>query len=44
MEEKRKDLKVEKQRRFLENLVGSFANEHPSFYYLPTVEIAAKIE
>ncbi|MEM7195582.1 MAG: hypothetical protein AAF402_11565 [Pseudomonadota bacterium] len=44
MEEKRQDLKVEKQRRFLETVVARLADENPSFYYLPTVEVAIKIE
>ncbi|MEM9387241.1 MAG: hypothetical protein AAGA68_19425 [Pseudomonadota bacterium] len=44
MEDKRQDLKSEKQRRFLEDMVARMAEEHPSFYYLPTVEIAAKLE
>lgn len=44
MEDKRKDLKAEKQRQLLEKVVAKLARQHPSFYYLPTVEIAAKIE
>ncbi|MEO0424908.1 MAG: hypothetical protein AAF184_21410 [Pseudomonadota bacterium] len=44
MEEKRADLKSVQQRRLLEDMVARLADEHPSFYYLPTVEIAAKLE
>ncbi len=44
MEKSRQELKAEKQRRLLEQIVGRLADEHPSFYYLSTVDVAAKIE
>lgn len=44
MEQKRHELKSQKQRKLLEDIVARLASEHPSFYYLPTVEVAAKIE
>ncbi len=43
MEEHRKDLKDSKQRKVLDQLMQELVNEHPSFYYLSTTEVAAKL-
>ena len=43
MEEKRKDLKDSKQRKVLDSLMLELSAAHPSFYYLSTVEVAAKL-
>ncbi|NND81072.1 MAG: hypothetical protein HKN50_01455 [Gammaproteobacteria bacterium] len=44
MEEKHKDLKNTRQKQVLDRLMAELASEHPSFYYLPTVEIAVELE
>ena len=43
MEEKRKDLKDSKQRELLDNLMQKLSHEHPSFYYMSTVDIANEL-
>ncbi|HAU67463.1 MAG: hypothetical protein P8I38_13930 [Arenicella sp.] len=43
MEEKRKDLKDSKQRKVLDNLMQEISVQHPSFYYLSTVEVAFEL-
>ena len=40
MEEKRKNLDSEKQRRLLERLVGELGRSHLDFYYRSTSEVA----
>ncbi|MQY42748.1 hypothetical protein GG681_08840 [Epibacterium sp. SM1969] len=44
VEEKRKDLTSEQQRRLLQKLVERLSQEHPDFYYQSTSEIAAQLE
>ena len=44
MEEKHKDLKNTRQKALLDRLIATLAEAHPSFYYLPTVEIAVELE
>lgn len=44
MEEKRKDLTSEQQRRLLQKLVERLSQEHPDFYYQSASEIAAQLE
>ncbi|MCV6595729.1 MAG: hypothetical protein OIF40_01415 [Mangrovicoccus sp.] len=44
MEEKRKDLRIEKQKRLLEQLVAELSRDNPGFYYQPTGEIAFAIQ
>ena len=44
MEEKRKDLKNTQQKRIIQNIVAELNESHPSFYYLPTTEVAAQIK
>ncbi len=44
MEEKRKDLTSEQQRRLLQKLVERLSQEHPDHYYQSTSEIAAQLE
>jgi len=43
MEEKHQDLKSSKQLRIIEQIMLNLSNAHPSFYYLPTIEIANEI-
>ncbi|MEM8635184.1 MAG: hypothetical protein AAGF33_09435 [Pseudomonadota bacterium] len=40
MEEKRKDLDAEKQKRLLERLVGELSRSHIDLYYQSTSEVA----
>ncbi|MEL7042358.1 MAG: hypothetical protein AAGL90_12590 [Pseudomonadota bacterium] len=40
MEEKRKDLRAEKQRKLLEQLVDELSRADPNFYYQSTSDIA----
>ncbi|MEM6682572.1 MAG: hypothetical protein AAF607_10045 [Pseudomonadota bacterium] len=44
MEDKRGELKAEKQRKLLERIVQELGRENPQFYYMPTVEIARAIQ
>lgn len=43
MEEKRKDLKDSRQRELLDDLMQKLSMEHPSYYYLSTVDIAHEL-
>lgn len=43
MEEKQKNLKNTLQKELIQTLMQELSREHPSFYYLPTVELAAEI-
>ena len=43
MEEKRKDLKISKQRKLIQDLLPRLAKEDPNLYYLSTSEIAIKL-
>lgn len=44
LQEKRKDLDGERQKRLLQKLVGELSRAHPEMYYLPTSEIALQIQ
>lgn len=44
MEEKRKDLIASKQKSLINAIVSKLSEQHPSFYYSPTSEIAYEIE
>lgn len=43
MEEKRKDLKNSKQRDIIQTIMSELSKSHPSFYYMPTTDVAAEI-
>lgn len=43
MEEKRKDLKATKQREVIAKIVADLSASHPSFYYMPTTDIAHEV-
>lgn len=43
MEEKRKDLRATKQREVITRIVSDLSTSHPSFYYLPTTDVAHEI-
>jgi len=44
MEDKRQNLKSNKQVRLMEKIMLDLADHHPSFYYLSTIEIANEIK
>ncbi|MFT5573366.1 MAG: hypothetical protein ACI9FR_002301 [Cryomorphaceae bacterium] len=44
MEEKRKDLKSTQQKQVIQEVIQTLNQSHPSFYYLPTIELAAEIK
>ncbi|MEO0882217.1 MAG: hypothetical protein AAFY34_05750 [Pseudomonadota bacterium] len=44
MEDKRKDLDSEKQKKLLERLVGELSRSHQDFYYRSTSEVAFLIK
>ena len=44
LEEKRKDLDSERQKKLLQKLVEELSHSDPDLYYRPTSEIAAAIE
>ena len=41
LQDKRKDLDGERQRRLLQKLVSDLSHENPNVYYMPTAGIAA---
>ena len=43
MEEKRKDLKIAKQRKILQTLIESLSKENSNLYYRSTSEIAIEL-
>ena len=43
MEEKRKDLKNEKQKKVLQRLVDQLSRELPDLYYMPTSQVAFEL-
>lgn len=44
MEEKRKDLDAEKQKKLINKLVSDLSHSDPQLYYRPTIEIAMYLE
>ncbi|MEM9436443.1 MAG: hypothetical protein AAGA15_05325 [Pseudomonadota bacterium] len=44
LEEKRKDLDSERQKRLLQRLVSDLSHQSPMVYYMPTADIAALLE
>jgi hypothetical protein len=44
VEEKRKDLKSTQQKEVIQDVIQTLNQSHPSFYYLPTIELAAEIK
>ncbi|MEM9970642.1 MAG: hypothetical protein AAF762_06040 [Pseudomonadota bacterium] len=44
LEEKRKDLDSEKQKRLLQRLVGELSTVDPDFYYRSTADIASMLK
>ena len=44
MEEKRADLRSERQRKLLQTLVEELGRVHPQFYYLSTIEVARALK
>jgi len=44
LEEKHKDLKSTRQREIIDHVIQRLAKEHPDYYYMPTIELAAQIQ
>lgn len=44
MEEKRQDLRAEKQKTLINRLVSELSAKHPDFYYLSTMDVAYAIK
>ncbi|MEM1019866.1 MAG: hypothetical protein ACFBZ9_11010 [Sphingomonadales bacterium] len=44
MEEKRDDLKAQKQRKLLESIVLELGRDNAQFYYMPTIEVAMAVK
>lgn len=43
IQEKQKDLKSTQQKALIQELMQQLSAEHPSFYYLPTIELAGEL-
>jgi hypothetical protein len=44
VEEKHKDLNNTKQKAMIKKIMATLSNDHPSFYYLSTSEVAHEIK
>ncbi|MEQ9694705.1 hypothetical protein [Shimia sp. SDUM112013] len=44
LQDKRKDLDAEKQKKLLERLLHELSDRNPSLYYQPTSEVALQVE